>query len=140
MTNDVGIAGCLKNSSLAVVDTGGMMQNSTGCLLGNFAEDVIDRVRPNIAFMGATAIDEDSCVSTPTLEKTSMKKKVIANSQKSYLLADGAKFYIHSSYIIYTLSDFNGVISDMEFPESGAEKPGPPRNQYYSRATINYFI
>jgi DeoR/GlpR family transcriptional regulator of sugar metabolism len=67
--------------------------------------------------MGATAINEKYEVLTPSIEKRTMKPLVLRHSSKSYLLADDNKFDKNSTYVIYTLTDFTGVITTKKFTE-----------------------
>lgn len=114
-TNDLEIARVLMNSPSDVFLTGGKLQKSTGCLLGSLAEEMIAKIKFKIAFMGATAINQDFEVLTPSLEKRSMKPKIIGNAMKSYLLVDEDKFNKYSTYVIYPLKDFTGIITNKEF-------------------------
>jgi len=122
MTNDIEISRVLKNSKGEVLLTGGVMQKSTGCLVGSFAEEVISKIRFKIAFMGATAINENYDVLTPSIEKRTMKPLVIRNSSKSYMLVDSDKFDKSSTYMIYNLTDFTGVITTKKFEQEELKK------------------
>jgi DeoR family transcriptional regulator, fructose operon transcriptional repressor len=118
LTNDIEIARILRNSSSEVILTGGVIQKSTGCLIGSLAEEMLNKIKLKIAFMGATAINENFEVLTPSIEKRSMKPKIIENAMKSYLLVDKDKFNKYSTYVIYSLKDFTGVITDKEFVDA----------------------
>jgi len=122
MTNDIEISRVLKNSKGEVLLTGGVMQKSTGCLVGSFAEEVISKIKFKIAFMGATAINENYDVLTPSIEKRTMKPLVIRNSSKSYMLVDSDKFDKSSTYMIYNLTDFTGVITTKKFEQEELKK------------------
>ena len=122
MTNDIEISRVLKNSKGEVLLTGGVMQKSTGCLVGSFAEENISKIRFKIAFMGATAINENYDVLTPSIEKRTMKPLVIRNSSKSYMLVDSDKFDKSSTYMIYNLTDFTGVITTRKFEQEELKK------------------
>lgn len=117
VTNDLRTALLFQGSCISVIVIGGELEKDTGCVLGCYAMDFLNIVRPNIAFMGASAIDEDFNVMTPTIDKTFMKSKVISVSQQAYMLVDKNKFYKHSAFIIYSLRDFSGVITDRVFSE-----------------------
>lgn len=122
MTNDIEISRVLKNSKGEVLLTGGVMQKSTGCLVGSFAEEFISKIKFKIAFMGATAINENYDVLTPSIEKRTMKPLVIRNSSKSYMLVDSDKFDKSSTYMIYNLTDFTGVITTKKFEQEELKK------------------
>jgi len=122
MTNDIEISRVLKNSKGEVLLTGGVMQKSTGCLVGSFAEEFISKIKFKIAFMGATAINENFDVLTPSIEKRTMKPLVIRNSSKSYMLVDSDKFDKSSTYMIYNLRDFTGVVTEKRFDQEELKK------------------
>lgn len=117
MTNDLEIAKTLRNCNCEVLLTGGVLQKATGCLVGSFAEEFISKVKFKIAFMGATAINEKFEVLTPSIEKRTIKPLVLRHASKSYLLADDDKFDKNSTYVIYPLTDFTGVITTKKFTE-----------------------
>ncbi len=122
MTNDIEISRALRNSRCEVLLTGGVMQKSTGCLVGSFAEEFISKIKFKIAFMGATAINENFDVLTPSIEKRTMKPLVIRNSSKSYMIVDSNKFDKSSTYVIYNLTDFTGVITTKKFDQEELKK------------------
>lgn len=122
MTNDIEISRALRNSRCEVLLTGGVMQKSTGCLVGSFAEEFISKIKFKIAFMGATAINENFDVLTPSIEKRTMKPLVIRNSSKSYMVVDSNKFDKSSTYVIYNLTDFTGVITTKKFDQAELKK------------------
>ena len=122
MTNDIEISRALRNSRCEVLLTGGVMQKSTGCLVGSFAEEFISKIKFKIAFMGATAINENFDVLTPSIEKRTMKPLVIRNSSKSYMVVDSNKFDKSSTYVIYNLTDFTGVITTKKFDQEELKK------------------
>jgi DeoR/GlpR family transcriptional regulator of sugar metabolism len=118
LTNDIEIARLLMNTPSDIILTGGMIQKSTGCVLGSLAEEMISKIKLKIAFMGATAINENYEVLTPSFEKRSMKPKIIDNALRSYLLVDKDKFNKYSTYVIYSLKDFTGIITNKDFTSS----------------------
>jgi len=120
VTNDLATSQLLIHSKSEVLLTGGTIQKATGCLVGSIAEEMISKMRFKAAFMGATAINENFEVLTPSIEKRTMKPAVLRSAAKSYLLVDEDKFGKYSTYVIYTLKDFTGVITTREF--SKAEK------------------
>ncbi|MDR3645337.1 MAG: DeoR/GlpR family DNA-binding transcription regulator, partial [Clostridia bacterium] len=82
ITNDILIAKELVRDEIEVIVTGGSLQKSTWCMIGGIAEGAVKRFKPNVAFMGCTAIDEGFNVLTPTLEKTTMKPIITRSSVK----------------------------------------------------------
>jgi len=118
VTNDLATSQLLIPSKSEVLLTGGTIQKSTGCLVGSIAEEMISKMRFKVAFMGATAINESFEVLTPSIEKRTMKPAVLRSAAKSYLLVDEDKFGKYSTYVIYSLKDFTGVITTRVFSKT----------------------
>jgi len=133
ITNDLEIARTLLGTErINVIVVGGVIEKQTYCTLGSIAENVLRNIKPDIAFMGCTAVDENFDVLTPTIEKVALKPLVLKNSVKSYLLVDQNKFYSHSTYIIYSFTDFSGVITDKRF--------SPAELQHIGKLGINMLM
>lgn len=115
VTNDIEITRTFLNSPSEIILIGGLVQKSTGCLLGSLAEEIIDKIKIKLAFMGATSINDNFEVLTPSIEKRSMKPKIIKNAINSYLLVDEDKFGKYSTYVIYSFRDFTGIITNKDF-------------------------
>ena len=88
ITNDIEIAHLLLNANVNLIVCGGVVQKSTGSMIGAFANYMMDNVRVDIAFMGAASIDDQFNVLTPTIEKAVMKQTVCKNSKEKYLVVD----------------------------------------------------
>ena len=117
ITDDLQIAMMLSQSRTNVYVCGGYIQKTTGCVMGMFAEQIIENFLIDAAFIGTAAIDEDFTVRTPTLEKVALKRKIVENSDRSYLVADRGKFDKRATIKINTLADYTGVITDKKFTE-----------------------
>ena len=121
VTNDMHTALLLGENGYRVYSTGGTVEQETGCMIGDFAENTVKMFCFDIAFMGATSIDENFEVSTPTQEKAFLKRLVLSRSKHSYMLADQTKFFHRSHYYMYTLKEFDGVFTNKEFIEKNIE-------------------
>lgn len=115
VTNDLRTAYLLSRKNYSVLVTGGGVERETGCLIGNFAESTLRMIHIDLAFLGATSIDENFVVSTPTQDKAFMKRLVLAQSGAAYLLVDQSKFYHRSRYPIYRLDALSGIFTDKVF-------------------------
>lgn len=118
VTNDLEIVALLVKSDVNIFLLGGFVQKSTGSMIGNFAEQMMNDLRVDISFMGAMCIDSDFDILTPTLEKAFLKRLITKNSNKSYLVVDSSKFYKQSFIKQNNLHDYTGVITDREFTVS----------------------
>lgn len=121
VTNDLHTAMLLGENGYRVFSTGGTVERETGCLLGDFAENNLKLFCFDIAFLGATSIDEKFEVSTPTQEKASLKRLVLSRSEHVYLLADQTKFFHRSHYAMYRLDQFDGIFTNKTFLEKNME-------------------
>ncbi len=120
VTNDLHTASLLSENGYHVFLTGGTVEESTGCLIGDFAEDTIKHFCFDVALIGATSIDENFEVSTPTIEKVALKQLILSRSRRAWLLVDHTKFFHHSHYAMYSLEDFDAVFTSQEFIEKNA--------------------
>ncbi|MDO5522235.1 MAG: DeoR/GlpR family DNA-binding transcription regulator [bacterium] len=117
VTNDIEIAHLLKESPMEVIVCGGVIQSTTGSMLGMFANEVIRHISINISFLGAASIDNHFFVLTPTMQKSEFKSLVVRNSLLSYLVVDESKFNKRAMLKINHLKDYTGVITNKEFDE-----------------------
>lgn len=114
-TNDLEIARLLIDSDVSLTICGGSIQKSTGSVIGQFSNQMLDSLRFDVAFLGAMTIDQDYNVLTPTIDKASMKRIVCKNSRRTYLVVDQTKFDKEAFIKINHLSDYTAVITDKKF-------------------------
>ncbi len=117
VTNDLHTASFLTECGYHVLVIGGRVEKNTGCLIGDMAENSIRGFCFDLAFLGATAVNENFEVLTPTPEKVTLKKLILSRATRTYLLTDHTKFFHHAHYVIYTLEDFDGVFTTQSFVE-----------------------
>ncbi len=120
VTNDLEIAGLLKNSEADLFICGGRVQKSTGSMYGRYATDMLADFKFDVGFFGAASINDDFEVTTPTAEKMWLKRYTPMQCEKSYLVVDHSKFGRQAMTRINHLGDYTGVITDKEF--SGEEQ------------------
>jgi DeoR/GlpR family transcriptional regulator of sugar metabolism len=114
VTIDVEIAYLLRESAVSLMVCGGEVQHQTGSVLGYFTNAMIRQLNFNVAFLGTPCIDADFYTSTPTVSKVELKNTVLANSSRTYLVADSSKFGTIASVKVNSLSEYTGVISDIK--------------------------
>lgn len=115
VTNDIRISYALLGSGLKLLLLGGCVQKSTGSVIGQLAEQMIQQLSFDVAFLGANAINEQFEVMTPTIDKVFYKRSVLKNSASSYLAVDHSKFYRRALHRINCLSEYSGVVTDRCF-------------------------
>lgn len=115
ITNDIEIVRLLINSNLNLILCGGVIQKSTGSMVGALANQMMENMRVDIAFLGATSIDDHYNVLTPTIDKAVMKQTICKNAKEKYLVVDSSKFGRQALIKINHLSDYTGVITNKRF-------------------------
>lgn len=112
VTNDLEIAGLLKNSPVELFLCGGMVQKSTGSMLGYYATQMIQNFRFDVGFFGAASINAELEVLTPTVDKAFLKRTALERCRRSYLVVDNSKFEKQAMAKVSQLSDYTAVITD----------------------------
>ena len=71
----------------------------------------------DIAFLGASSINEKLELSTPTLEKVALKKAILQQTKQAVLLADASKFEKQAMMKICSIQEFDMLVTDKTFSE-----------------------
>lgn len=115
VTNDIEIARILLHSTINLIICGGTVQKSTGSMVGALANQLMENIRLDVAFMGAQTIDEHFNVMTPTVDKAILKQTICRNSKEKYLVVDRSKFARQALIKINDLSGYTAVITNKKF-------------------------
>jgi DeoR/GlpR family transcriptional regulator of sugar metabolism len=78
---------------------------------GLMTESQIERLRPHVAFVSASAVHEGIAYH-PDQDIVRVKKAMVASAAMSVLLLDSSKFHGEALYKLFDLRDFHQVISD----------------------------
>ena len=111
VTTDLMIAGVLQSGTARLFFCGGEIQKSTGSALGSYTVNQLKDYSFDIAFLGASSINNKLELSTPTMEKVALKAK------KAVLLADASKFEKQAMMTICGIQEFDILITDKTFSE-----------------------
>ena len=123
ITNGINIAQeAVNHSRISTVLIGGDFRTNTLSTTGPTAEEQIKSFRYDVAFLGCNAIDGKGELYVGTTLEVGVKKAAIANSVKSYVLADSSKFNSYSLTSYGNLKELDGVITDDGIPEAVVEK------------------
>lgn len=116
VTNSIYIASKLfeGNPAIQVYVCGGSVSNENPLvgMVGTLAESLIQLMRANIFFMGASAVHPEKGITDPYISTASIKRCMIENAQKTILLCDHTKFGIISSAFVTDLNSIDMLISD----------------------------
>ena len=117
VTTDLMIAGILQNGKAGLFFCGGEIQKSTGSSLGSLTVEQLRDFSFDIAFLGTSAINSRLELSTPTVEKVSLKRTVLQKAKKAVLLADESKFDKQAMMRICSVEEFDVLVTDKALSE-----------------------
>lgn len=91
VTNSIHHAAKLVDQQIKTIIIGGYVKQSTDASIGKVALDQIAQLNFDKAFIGMNGVDEQF-LTTPDIEEAVIKKAIIENAQKAYVLLDSSKF------------------------------------------------
>lgn len=112
---DVPIAQVLAKGDTEVLLPGGRVRNGFYSLVGSWTEELLEQVRADIFFLGADAFDPDG-ITNYTFEEATVKRKAIAVSQRTILLADQSKWRKRAPAFVAPLRAVDLVITNFDDP------------------------
>ena len=84
VTTDLMVAGVLQSGKGRLFFCGGEIQKSTGSALGSYTVNQLKDYSFDIAFLGASSINEKLELSTHTLEKVALKKAILQQASSLF--------------------------------------------------------
>ncbi|WP_348634132.1 DeoR/GlpR family DNA-binding transcription regulator [Streptococcus lutetiensis] len=90
VTNSIHHAAKLVDKNIQTIIIGGHVKKSTDASIGAVAYEQIKQLNFDKAFLGINGIDE-KFLTTPDMEEAVIKKTVIENARKSYIVTDSSK-------------------------------------------------
>ena len=112
LTNDVEIAEILLESNVKIFMLGGQIQNETGSAWGYFATRMLESFNLDLGFFGASCIDEQLMMSTPTTDKAFLKREAVRRCAKSVLAVDSGKFGNKAVIAVNRVEDYDILVTD----------------------------
>jgi DeoR/GlpR family transcriptional regulator of sugar metabolism len=102
--------------------TGGNIRPNTFALIGETAENALDGVYCEYAFIGTNGISLEHGLTTPSMEEARVVRKLIENAKHVVLLVDHSKFNKVAFYRIVNVNQVHTVITDHMAPLDEIEK------------------
>ncbi|WP_027954879.1 DeoR/GlpR family DNA-binding transcription regulator [Halobacillus kuroshimensis] len=130
VTNDAKISMELLNSECQVISTGGELQRGVGAFIGAHVQEFLKQIKVDIVFIGANAVHPTEGISTPTLEKSYIKKQMLKNASVKWVVADYSKFNKRSFAHVCDLEEINGIITDGQIDSNTVEELQKVTNVY----------
>lgn len=122
LTNDIEIARLLYESEVNLFMLGGQVQNSTGSAWGYFASQMVEKFNLDLGFFGASCVDENLEISTPTADKAFLKRTALNHCARSVLAVDSGKFGKKAMIAVNKVSDYHVIVTDYELSDPDRNK------------------
>jgi DeoR/GlpR family transcriptional regulator of sugar metabolism len=106
----------LPEDSIDLVLLGGTVRRNYRSLVGVLAEESLRQLRADIAFIGASGVEDDLGVVDTTMIEVPIKRAMMAHTARSVLLVDSAKFGMRGLVRVCGADDFDVVITDEGIP------------------------
>ena len=88
------------------------MLNSTVSLVGTLAQDNLNAMRFDWAFLGTGGIDLERGLTHSTMEEIPVKKTAAASAQKVAVLADNSKFGYNALSLFMPIDKVDSIITN----------------------------
>lgn len=112
VTNSILISTILTKKGVKNYLTGGEFQQNSMCYAGIFTENFIRQFNFNYAFFSCHGVDEKFNVVDTSLNETSLRRTLLAQTEKSVFLCDSSKFGATAPYNLINLNELSFVITD----------------------------
>ena len=112
VTNCLDVAKMAISSKNEVLITGGKIQKKGGCAVGGFTLENISAISFDYAFIGCDGFVGSDGPTTFSFEEMEVKKAIIRQSKKKYLICDSSKFGLTGTYIFAHLNQFDAIITE----------------------------
>ncbi len=118
LTNSIAAANILlKNPSIELWISGGIVNNKGGYIVGPNAEGVFSHLTIEKAFLGTEAIDFEKGIFSATFGSANVEKAIAKMSKRIYVMADSSKINRESVVLQFPLSAIHSIITDDSCPE-----------------------
>jgi DeoR family transcriptional regulator, fructose operon transcriptional repressor len=113
VTNDILIAAYLmKYENIDLYCTGGNVQRNIGSCIDDTSRKFFENINVELCFVGSSAVHHKYGVSTPTSQKSGVKKAILNASDYKVLVSDSSKYMKKGFVKICDIEEFDMVIVD----------------------------
>ncbi|MBQ8407879.1 MAG: DeoR/GlpR transcriptional regulator [Clostridia bacterium] len=117
ITSGAKTAVALAERDVTTFSTGGKMIVHSFSYVGQEAEDFVRKINADVLFFSCRGVSEDGMMSDPSVREANLRRVMMEQCKKKYLLCDGSKFGKTFFYNMGNVSEIDGIISDVELPE-----------------------
>jgi DeoR/GlpR family transcriptional regulator of sugar metabolism len=118
VTSGAKTAVALAENDITTFSTGGKMIVHSYSYVGQEAEDFVRKINADILFFSCHGLSLDGMMSDPSVREANLRRVMMEQCKKKYLLCDSSKFGKTFFYNMGSVSELDGIISDVEIPES----------------------
>ncbi|GAA3425357.1 DeoR/GlpR family DNA-binding transcription regulator [Streptosporangium sandarakinum] len=97
---------------------GGRLRKGDLALSGPVAQAFFDDLNPDLAFLGSGGIDAAAGLTDYYLDEIAVRRIILRNAARSYVLADSGKFGRIARHRVAGVEEFTGLITEAEPPPS----------------------
>lgn len=113
ITNAVPIVAALAAApSLEVHQLGGRVRGITAAAVGSETVAALERIRPDLAFIGTNGVSADFGLSTPDELEGAVKTAMVRSARRVVVLADASKLGEESLFRFATLDEVDTLVTD----------------------------
>ncbi len=117
-TNSLSCASDLCRLTYARISVvGGLLNRYSQSLYGIRAMQTVSAVNFDIAFLGTTCYSEKAGFSCGMEDEAELKRTVIRQAERVYMLMDSSKADLTSTFSFASLQDIDGIVSDGALPD-----------------------
>lgn len=112
ITNSMSVFTKLKDDKrFELILIGGRFRTRTEVFVGNFANELLKKIRVKKAFVGVNGIKNNN-VTTSNEEEGVCQRIILDNAVEKYILCDSSKLDRDDFYSFYNINDVSAVITD----------------------------
>ncbi|MGV6988135.1 DeoR/GlpR family DNA-binding transcription regulator [Testudinibacter sp. P80/BLE/0925] len=113
VTTDLHIALLLSEyKQIEIIVTGGRVDNSSQSCIGNYGQESLQKIYPDLAFVSCNSWSMEKGITAPTEEKAFLKKCLVQNAKRKVLVADSSKYGKYSFFCATHLNELTDIVTD----------------------------
>jgi DeoR family transcriptional regulator, fructose operon transcriptional repressor len=110
------------DSPYTLICLGGQLKQTTQAFVGPLAENMLQTLHVDKAFVGSNGIDLKFGITTPDPVEANLKSLMIRSANEAYIVSDYSKFHHTTFAKIADIGDITAIIVDSSIPQSDVEE------------------
>ena len=113
ITNSLTLATQIGDSSTHIILLSGRIRPITLSAVGELALTAMENFHADIAFLGTNGVSTEIGFTTPDPDEAAVKRKMIAHSRETIMVADGSKFGKSCASRFARFEDVDRIVTDL---------------------------